>query len=268
MRGGGRAVESVWARQRSSSPDHHSLDLLFKALKAELDESLRCTRTTMNEPLQQPTALPVASPIRTRQVSLLIHDNPTEIICQSFQDRVMILVTQQGKIGSLVRPTLPHGCEQLFGSRSAHTQPLWSLMILDSGDAPDDGPAGPCSSPFRRLLGRPIAPSFPPLHGIQYPLRFHSFSRPSASPRDVRFAARHPRLVGRGPAWVSQAGRGRARFEKGRWHRGRRDRLAEREAQVWKHLSGRDGCIGLVEKERGCETPSLISPASTSLSRG
>ncbi|CDZ98498.1 Uncharacterized conserved protein [Phaffia rhodozyma] len=49
----------------------------------------------------------VPSPIRTRQASVVIQGLATEIVVEAFMDRVLILVTQLGKIGSLTQASLP-----------------------------------------------------------------------------------------------------------------------------------------------------------------
>lgn len=46
------------------------------------------------------------SPIQTRHATKLLNNIPTEILVQAYSDRIFILITQLGRIGSLVRSHL------------------------------------------------------------------------------------------------------------------------------------------------------------------
>ncbi|KAF8212154.1 hypothetical protein K438DRAFT_1915897 [Mycena galopus ATCC 62051] len=43
----------------------------------------------------------------TRQLSRELHGNTTEIVIQTFADRILVLVTQLGKVGNLIQATIP-----------------------------------------------------------------------------------------------------------------------------------------------------------------
>ncbi|KAJ7235442.1 hypothetical protein B0H12DRAFT_146123 [Mycena haematopus] len=43
----------------------------------------------------------------TRQLSREIHGNITELVIQTFADRILVLVTQLGKVGNLIQATIP-----------------------------------------------------------------------------------------------------------------------------------------------------------------
>jgi len=43
----------------------------------------------------------------TRQLSRELQGNTTEIVIQTFADRILVLVTQLGKVGNLIQATLP-----------------------------------------------------------------------------------------------------------------------------------------------------------------
>ncbi|KAK7020550.1 hypothetical protein R3P38DRAFT_2970120 [Favolaschia claudopus] len=42
-----------------------------------------------------------------RQITRELHGNSTEIVIQTFADRILVLVTQLGKVGNLIQATLP-----------------------------------------------------------------------------------------------------------------------------------------------------------------
>lgn len=44
--------------------------------------------------------------ITPRQMLRMLNGHPTEILIQTFADRVLVLVTQMGKVGTLVLPML------------------------------------------------------------------------------------------------------------------------------------------------------------------
>lgn len=50
----------------------------------------------------------VPSAIPTRQRTRIINQIATEVLLQSYTDRILILVTQLGRIGSFVCPALPY----------------------------------------------------------------------------------------------------------------------------------------------------------------
>ncbi|PWN50405.1 hypothetical protein IE53DRAFT_387280 [Violaceomyces palustris] len=43
--------------------------------------------------------------VPTRQMAVEIHGQQTEVICQSFRDRVVVLITQVGRVGCLIQAT-------------------------------------------------------------------------------------------------------------------------------------------------------------------
>lgn len=61
-----------------------------------------------NDRILSPSAGPSGSssltPIPTFQVQSLINDTPTELVVQTFDDRILVIVTQNGKVGCLVCP--------------------------------------------------------------------------------------------------------------------------------------------------------------------
>lgn len=52
--------------------------------------------------VQVQSLAPGLSAVPTRQASSKIQDQHTQVVCQSFADRIVVLVTQVGKIGCLV----------------------------------------------------------------------------------------------------------------------------------------------------------------------
>jgi hypothetical protein len=44
------------------------------------------------------------APIPTRRTTVMIDDVETQVVAQAFEDRVLVIVTQVGKVGQLVRP--------------------------------------------------------------------------------------------------------------------------------------------------------------------
>ncbi|KAI8067777.1 hypothetical protein BC940DRAFT_300451 [Gongronella butleri] len=50
-------------------------------------------------------------PVQLKRTALVVHDTHTEIMLQGFADKILVIVTQYGKIGSLVCPSFdvpPH----------------------------------------------------------------------------------------------------------------------------------------------------------------
>ncbi|MBW0551415.1 hypothetical protein O181_091130 [Austropuccinia psidii MF-1] len=71
----------------------------------------------------------IDSPILVRQSARLIEGIHTEVVAQAFSDRILIVVTQTGKMGSLTQITMPlasieHGFEVSSGSEDGVVPPL------------------------------------------------------------------------------------------------------------------------------------------------
>ncbi|KAJ6502474.1 hypothetical protein C8R45DRAFT_976724 [Mycena sanguinolenta] len=59
----------------------------------------------------------------TRQLSRELHGNTTEIVIQTFADRVLVLVTQLGRVGNLIQATLPDTVPVLPAATQDSTEP-------------------------------------------------------------------------------------------------------------------------------------------------
>lgn len=58
-------------------------------------------------PSSQPEAGPSHAPIESFQRRQDILDVPTELLIQTFDDRILVIVTQNGKVGCLIQASLP-----------------------------------------------------------------------------------------------------------------------------------------------------------------
>ncbi|KAF8505030.1 hypothetical protein BU17DRAFT_58120 [Hysterangium stoloniferum] len=55
------------------------------------------------------------------QLSRNIVDIPTEILCQTFADRILVLVTQVGKVGNLIQASIPHTAQLIPTTNAEET---------------------------------------------------------------------------------------------------------------------------------------------------
>lgn len=103
--------------------------------------------------------------IRTRSSARLIQGSHTEVVCQSYSDRVLVLVTQLGKVGCLVRPLLTSGSttdpdrapeEQIQGTFPSNA-PLPPPILAPASPEHDlpSLPPPPPSLVLQPLLGSP-----------------------------------------------------------------------------------------------------------------
>lgn len=61
---------------------------------------------------------PVQSPVSTSRATATIDGVETQVVAQSFEDKVLVIVTQVGKVGQLVRTAVPFNpCELKADSR-------------------------------------------------------------------------------------------------------------------------------------------------------
>ncbi|KAG0707667.1 hypothetical protein DFH29DRAFT_592474 [Suillus ampliporus] len=91
--------------------------------------------------------------------SVDIEGVPTEIMVQAFADRVLVLVTQMGKVGNLIQASIPS------------TTPLLSTHDLDgpveNSDSPTTGlPAPPAAIQLTPLLGSASSEHLQTLHSL------------------------------------------------------------------------------------------------------
>jgi len=71
--------------------------------------------------------------ITPRQISRTLHGIETQVFMQSFVDRVLVLVTQMGKVGNLIQATLP-ATTSLLPTRTDASQPN-SVLLQESSPA-------------------------------------------------------------------------------------------------------------------------------------
>ncbi|KAN0077097.1 hypothetical protein V8E55_010952 [Tylopilus felleus] len=81
------------------------------------------------------------------QTSVLVGDLRTELVVQPFVDRILVLVTQMGKVGNLIQASIPS-----MADLHAHT----SFNVSDS--------QGPLPSPSPAIQLTPIFGSAPSVH--------------------------------------------------------------------------------------------------------
>ena len=174
---------------------------------------------------QPPQAIPTAQ--RARK----INGNHTDVLVQIFQDRVLVIVTQLGRIGAMVRPL----SSSSSSSRAAAPSADW-LPGADPSHGPYLGPhrapASPSSSStfVLLLLDRPPRPSpgSSPLDPPHAALRFRTLAAHRLAARPVRPPRRRRRLCAprrrrRGcPAARRARDRAQARAERRRGGRRRR----------------------------------------------
>ncbi|KAF7363510.1 hypothetical protein MSAN_01007300 [Mycena sanguinolenta] len=90
----------------------------------------------------------------TRQLSRELHGNTTEIVIQTFADRILVLVTQLGKVGNLIQATLPD------------TIPLLPAATTQDSDEPNTPafPEPPAAIQLTPLLGNAPSEHLQTLH--------------------------------------------------------------------------------------------------------
>ncbi|KAG2157204.1 hypothetical protein DEU56DRAFT_763458 [Suillus clintonianus] len=88
--------------------------------------------------------------------SIDLESVPTEIMIQAFADRILVLVTQMGKVGNLIQASIPS------------TTPLLSSDDLDEdGDSQTAGlPAPPAAIQLTPLLGGASSEHLQTLHSL------------------------------------------------------------------------------------------------------
>ena len=72
--------------------------------------------------------LPDALPIKSKQAACLIHDTHTEVLCQLFSDRILVLVTQLGKIGVMLHVSAPSSAAASLSIAQRSSQPEFSNL--------------------------------------------------------------------------------------------------------------------------------------------
>ncbi|KAJ7219346.1 hypothetical protein GGX14DRAFT_516397 [Mycena pura] len=91
----------------------------------------------------------------TRQLSRELQGVPTEILVQTFADRILVLVTQLGRVGNLIQTTIPD------------TTPLPVLAVRDPVQPNLQAlPEPPSAIQLTPLLGRAPSPHIQTLHSL------------------------------------------------------------------------------------------------------
>ncbi|KAJ7774498.1 hypothetical protein DFH07DRAFT_865827 [Mycena maculata] len=90
----------------------------------------------------------------TRQLSRDLDGNNTEIVLQTFADRVLVLVTQLGKVGNLIQATIPE------------TTPLFPAVQDPARPNVQALPEPPASIQLTPLLGNAPSQHLQTLHSL------------------------------------------------------------------------------------------------------
>lgn len=140
----------------------------------------------------QPAAAPPSSPIPSFQLRESISGSEFELLVQTFDDRIVVIVTQNGKMGCMVRTYRPN-----------RYLAIAELIHVDSGLTP----------PFRAspstTSGTHLFPAFP----LSSTARFHRAHAParitsrSSAQRHIRQPNRYAHLVGAAGVAGTPAGR-------------------------------------------------------------
>ncbi|GMK56561.1 hypothetical protein CspeluHIS016_0304010 [Cutaneotrichosporon spelunceum] len=101
---------------------------------------------SFDAPAPAPAPLPAAppAPIQTFSLRREIGGLPTELLIQSFDDRILIVVTQSGKVGCLTQASLPQVHQLLAPPSSAPSDAQLAAL-----------PPPPASIALTPLLGSP-----------------------------------------------------------------------------------------------------------------
>ncbi|WVO18548.1 hypothetical protein L204_106267 [Cryptococcus depauperatus] len=99
---------------------------------------------------KEPDSHPLASPIQSYQLCQSISGNETELLIQTFEDRIFVVVTQNGKVGCLTQASLSQFTPLLQASLPTELDkddsPLRILSVL---------PSPPPQMKLTPLLGSP-----------------------------------------------------------------------------------------------------------------
>lgn len=77
--------------------------------------------------------------LQTAHINRIVSENQTDVVLQVFADRIIILVTQLGKVGNLVR---------IYDLRISHSATTHELKVLkDTSDDPFNHPSPTCATP-------------------------------------------------------------------------------------------------------------------------